>query len=263
MLLCKQSLIINKKIIAIALSAFAGTLFIALILFQSINHFGTNWELKHYMILFVILFFIIGVGYTSSAFPAFRSKEKSLSYLMLPATLSEKFVFEFVTRIILLILLMPLLFWVIVYLESGLVHHFAPDFDQFNVLNSSWSFGNFNVSSRSGTFDSGTVDGWTKYSSIQSILLLLLITFTGASHFTKSPLLKTMLTITIIYAAYGIFISLLVKGLDINSIEGRSFFNLIFLNNKHDAIVLASLLNTVINISLLAIAFFRLKEKEV
>jgi hypothetical protein len=268
LLLCRQSLIINKKIIAIALSAFTGTLFIALILFQSVNHFELNWELKHYSVLFILLFFFIGVGYSSSAFPAFRSKEKSLTYLMLPATLPEKFVFEFLTRIVLFFVLMPLLFWGVVYIESGLIHQFVPDFEQFNVLNSSWNHGIFSVPSN-GTSDSGPFGSPHNYYTIQNMLLILLTTFTGASHFTKSPFLKTMLTVAIIYAGYGIFISLLVKGLNLNSLNS-SFFHLLFFRNQndavaiqHDAVFFASLVLTVINLTLLSIAFFRLKEKEI
>src|ERR1035437_5541610 len=72
-LLCKQSLIINKKLFGISLAGFTGTLFIVLILFQSDANFR-NWENHDYMRTFAILFFSLGIIYSSLSFPAFRSK---------------------------------------------------------------------------------------------------------------------------------------------------------------------------------------------
>jgi len=250
-LLCKQSLIINKKLIGISLAGFTGTLFIALILFQSMGHFR-NWHNDNYMVTFTFLFFLLGIIYSSLSFPAFRSKEKSMTYLMLPATASEKFVFEFLTRIILFILFMPLLFWIVANLEGAVVHYYVPELTNYK----------FSFTELSLTIDGQhKTDGLAKFAVVQGCLFVLIAAFAGASHFTKSPLLKTMFTVSIIQAGYGLFIYFLVKGLNLRGYYSAND-RVLFINNEHDVMVFLAIAVTAINLCLLAIAFFRLKEKE-
>src|SRR5665647_2458070 len=75
-MLCKQSLIINKKLIGLSLAGFVGILFIALIVLQSASNFD-RWENNDCMVTFVFLFFQLGILYSGLSFPSFRSKEKS------------------------------------------------------------------------------------------------------------------------------------------------------------------------------------------
>src|ERR1035437_9821674 len=81
-LLGKQSFIINKKMIGISLVGFIGILFLTLLFFQSVKHF-VNWDQKSYEVTFVSFFFPLGIIFSGLSFPAFRSKEKSMTYLML------------------------------------------------------------------------------------------------------------------------------------------------------------------------------------
>lgn len=247
-MLCKQSLIINKKLIAISLSGFTGILFIALIVLQSAASFE-NWENHDYMVTFVFLFFQLGIIYSGLSFPAFRSKEKCMAYLMLPATASEKFVFEFLSRIVLYILLMPLLFWIIANLEGAVVHYFIPE-----MTNYTFSFIGLNKTHIEN-------EGWISYAIVQGMLFVFISCFTGASHFTKSPLVKTLFTFPVLIAGFGLFIFLLIKGLNLEGIhvENNRMF---FIKNERDGMVFLAILATMINLSLLAIAWFRLKEKE-
>jgi hypothetical protein len=251
-LLCRQSLIINKKLIGISLAGFTGTLFIALIFFQSVDHFN-NWRNENYMATFAFLFFPLGIIYSSLSFPAFRSKEKSMAYLMLPTSASEKFVFEILSRIVLFIFVMPLLFWIVANLETAIVHSFVPKF-----ANYTFSF----VEGWSKITRNGQLDGWAKFAMIQGCLFVFIAAFTGASHFTKSPLLKTMFTLSVIVAGYALFTFLLVKGLNIEAYHPVNN-RVLFISNEHQAIASLAIGTTVINLCFLAIAFFRLKEKEV
>src|SRR5690242_12789056 len=86
-LLCRQSLIINKKIMGMALIGLIG-LSIAILLFIQANSSLKSWDIKSYIVLFLFPFFILGIIYTSLSFPAFRSKEKSMTYLTLPASIT-------------------------------------------------------------------------------------------------------------------------------------------------------------------------------
>lgn len=248
-MLCKQSFIINKKLIGISLGSFSGMLFLILMGNQSGAHFD-QWENHDYLSTFVFLFFVLGIIYTSLSFPAFRSKEKSMAYLMLPASASEKFLFEFVNRIIVFILLMPLLFWVIANLEGSIVHYFVPE-----LKNYTFSFGQaFSEISKQPEFNF-----WAKFAIVQGGLLVFISSFTGASYFSKSPLLKTMFAFSLIVAGYGLYVYLLIKGFDLQGIHVENNF---FIKDKDEAIVYMAIGATAINLCLLAMAWFKLKEKE-
>ena len=248
MLLCKQSLIINKKMIGIALIGFAGTLFITLLLFQSRYSNINSWGIENDTITFFFMFIILGIIYTSLSFPAFRSKEKSMTYLMLPASTSEKFVFELVSRFIVFIVLMPVLFWSVTNLEGVIVHHFVPSFEHYRF--------SFNEDFRNYFTRNGKLDDPYLFFFLQLVLFGFIFSFAGASHFSKSPLLKTLFAFTIIVAGYMLFILIMVKVLHLN------YNNMPFVNDKNDLLKFFNYSILVINLSLLAISFFRLKEKE-
>jgi len=251
MLLGKQSFVINKKLIGISLGGFSGILFLILWGNQSGKNFS-NWQNGDYLGTFASLFFVLGIIYASLSFPAFRSKEKSMAYLMLPASASEKFLFEFVNRIILFIFLMPLLFWVIANLEGSVVHYFVPE-----LKNYTFSFGQaFSEISKQPEFNT-----WAKLAILQGCLFVFISSFTGASYFSKSPLLKTMFTLSFIVAAYTMLTLLLFKGLNIREFRPVND-RVLFIYGKNCAIVALAIGITVINLCFLAIAWFRLKEKE-
>ena len=250
-LLCKQSLIINKKIISISLAGFVGILFIALILFQSASQFS-HWENNNYQGTFLSLFFTLGIIISGHAFPAFRTKEKSMTYLMLPVSASEKFTFEFLVRIVLFILVLPSLFWVVANLEGAIVHHFVPELTnyKYSFIDKGWtvnSLGEFWI--------------WKYFAITQGVLFVFISAFTGASYFAKSPLLKTMSAVSILFAGFALFTFLLVKGMNLEAFHparNRAFF----ISDEHNAMVFMALGVAVINLCLLVIAYFRLKEKE-
>jgi hypothetical protein len=242
--LCKQSLIIHKKLIGITIAGFSGFVFLFLMLVQIKNYVG--WNNNSYMLTFLVMFFLGGTIYSSLSFPAFRTKEKSISYLMLPSSVTEKFLFEFLARIILFIIVMPFVFWIMANIAGIIMHHYIPEF-----INYRFSFSKTLISF---AFQKGNT-AWTNLAIIQGWLFIFIAAFTGASHFSKSPLVKTLFTLSLI--AY-----LLVKGINI---KGYTLDNdrLLFIHNKNQAMAFFALAITVTNLCVLAIAWFRLKEKEV
>ena len=252
MLLFKRSLIINKKRFAIAISAFSGILFITLVLAQASANFS-NWGEHAYLSTFVSVFLSLGISYAAFSFPAFRSKEKSMTYLMLPASSAEKFVFELLSRIVAFIILMPFLFWFIANLEGALVHYYYPE-----LINYQFSFGkSLTESSKDPEFKQ------VMFLIIQMVLFGFIAAFTGASHFSKSPLFKTLLTFSIIIICYFLFSLFLVKAFDL--LQGLSTGNngMHFRGSKEIAIIIFKIGFTLTNLTLLAVAWFSLKEKEV
>ena len=251
MQICRQSLIINRKLIGITVSGFSGLVFLILILSQIKSY--TNWSNNNYMLAFTILFFSTGIIYSSLSFPAFRMKEKTISYLLLPAATSEKFTFEVVTRIVIFLVVMPFLFWLMANIEGIVMHYYKPEFlsYKFSLITGLQSFTR-----------EGNVKGWTTLAIIQGVLFVFITSFTGASYFSKSPLVKTLFSVSIIMGSYALFTYLLIKGLKLEEYTITSD-RLLFIHNEKDAMIFSSLAITTVNICLLAISYFRLKEREV
>jgi hypothetical protein len=248
-MLIKLSLRVNKKLILISLAGVTGTLFIGLFLLQAMINFE-YWGQGEYMTTFFFIFLFLGLIYTSQSFPAFRSKTKSLSFLMLPASNSEKYVFELLTRIIAFVIFMPFLYWIVSNIEGIIVHHYVPQ-----MVNYKFSFLDV-ISKFSKTEKPGN---WGILAITQTILFVFTAAFAGASHFSKSPLIKTLLTFSTIVTGYFLLSFLLFKGLNLKEIQ-PSANNIFF--HKNNALIFFAVAGVLINLSLLAIAWFRLKEKE-
>jgi hypothetical protein len=250
-LLFKQSYRINKKSAGISLAAIAGTMFILLILSQSASHFN-NWNQGESLAIFKVFFFLLGIIYTSFAFPAFRTKEKTMAYLMLPVSAYEKFIFEILIRIVAFILFMPLIFWIIANLEGIIVHYFVPE-----LINFKFSFNDVFTKFAHNY----TLKGWSMFAYIQTVLFVFIAAFTGASHFSKMPLMKTLFVFSVIQVGFVLFAYLLYKGLNLNEAD-FSFEKILFIKNEALGIIVYAISALIINISLLTISWFSLKEKE-
>jgi len=250
-LLFKQSYRINKKSVGISLAAIAGTMFIFLILSQSSSQFK-NWNQAQGLAIFKVFFFLLGIFYTSFAFPAFRSKEKTMAYLMLPVSTYEKFIFEILIRLVAFILFIPLLFWVVANLEGIIVHYFVPD-----LINYKFSF----YDAFTKFAQNNSLRGWSVFAYIQTVLFVFIAAFTGASHFSKLPLMKTLFVFSVIQVGFVLFAYLLYKGLNLKEVN-FSIERLLFIKNKAQGIIFYEISAMIINISLLTISWFSLKEKE-
>jgi len=251
MLLFKQKLIINKRRFPLGILAFSGSIFILFVVSQSAKNFS-NWSNMDYLSTFITAFIGLGIAYSASSFPYFRSKEKSMAYLMLPATNGEKFVFEILSRIVAFIILMPLIFWIVANLEGAIVHSFFP-----KLTNYKFSF----YEAFMVIVKDGKLEFWATNLTIQGILFGFIALFTGASHFSRAPLLKTLLTFSIVVMGYTLLAYVLNKSLNLDGLHpvGK---NLIFFKDGQTVIKLMSIVMVIVNFTFLAIAWFSLKEKE-
>jgi len=248
--LFRQSLIINRWQIGISIVGFSGLTFLLLIILQSQNMYG--WGNRHYANVFMVLFLTAGFFYSGFSFPAFREKERSTAYLLLPASVTEKFLFEFLTRIVLFVILVPLLFWAVANLEGAILHSIRPEIQgyRFSFLEA-WqdiAQGNDNA-------------GWIHLLVVQACLLAFTLPFAGASHFSKSPIFKILFTLSIVAAGYVLLIFLSTEILNIQAYTPAND-TVLFINNDRDILIAISISLIVINLSMLAIAWFKFKEKE-
>jgi hypothetical protein len=252
LMLFRQGFRFNKKMIAVTVVGFIGIVFLILLLMQMSRDFN-NWSNRNSMGVFIMLFFTLGIIYTSNSFPSFRSSGKTISYLMLPASASEKYLFEFLTRIVGFVLLMPVFFWLAANIEGVVIHLFIPGLEEYK-----FSFAKAWQKFHGG----GGKTGWDIMAIVQSCLFVFVAAFTGASHFSKSPLLKSVFTFSLLFGGFFLFGYLAWKGLNLDEYHLQNNQRILFLKKGNETMCV-SLAILGINLSLLAISWFRLKEKEV
>lgn len=206
----------------------------------------SNWKAQNYFPFYASIFLVLGVFYTGTAFPGLRTKEKTFEYLLLPSTSLEKFIFEWVNRILLYVLVFPLLFGFLINLTTSVISQFYPEFTNTGV-DFLWLF--------------------KQLERLEvSLLIMALITgfhtaFMGSSHFQGKPLLKTLFFFFVANAVFSLYIFGLVKLMNLEdyTVEDDCLF---FACSKEGIIRFFLALGVIANLLLLAISYFKLKEKE-
>lgn len=212
---------------------------------RSLERTFTN---NYHIPVFLFAFFGGCLIWCGQAFPGFRSKEKSMDYLMTPAFSFEKFLFEFINRILLFLILFPIIYWAVTNLVTGIFHHYIPEYISYK-----FAYGEL-IGTRLSTREL-TLMGSLGF-------LMFTLPFTGATYFKKLPLLKTILFVALLVSIYFGIGYLLFKGLNVQ--EYRPANNsILFMQSEEDA-QLAGIWAAILgNIVILTIGYFKLKEKEV
>ena len=246
--------------------AFIGVLFIVLffvdlILINSGSSFRTlennNVEYffrkSNYQFSFIIAFLIVMIVVVSTAFPAFRKRESTASFLLLPAATLEKFLVEFLIRIIIFCALYIVIFWT--------------DFKLASIAYKAFGFKN-NISIPSfGFFDfySGEINLLDKTVITLSIFSFTTYLFANASHFKKNAILKTI----ILLGCFGYFIFLVNVCLshlflpnEANGFEVK-IFNRDLENGLNTVQFCVYIIGTLSSLFFLPFTYFKLKEKQV
>jgi len=238
-LLFNQFRIYNGKMILISMMGLIGGLFVLFYSIQIITRFDT-WRYEHFMYLFMGLFMVLAIVYSGSSFPGLRSREKGYNYLQLPATTTEKFLFELLVRVLLFIPLMPALYWTIFHLEGNLVE----------MLNSDFTFLSFSFT-EGFQLPTTAENNWVKTLVVSQGLLFLTVPFFGATIFMKQPVIKSLSgAIAILFIHLIIFFALQNSGI-------RLF------QNSWDFITYTTGYLLAINSFMLVMAYFKLRSKQI
>ncbi len=248
--LFRQNLIHNARMILITLVALSGGLFILLMLPQIANHDHVP-QYRDFMGLFLFIFIALGIIYSGMAFPGFRSKEKCFSYLLNPASNFEKYLFEIINRIFVFIILVPLIYWIVYYIEGNMMHVINPSFE----FHTYWYF-NHNMPAPVD------FDFWAKLLTVNLGLLIFFIPFTGASAFIKVPLIKTMFSIAVIVFIQAMIVYLMVKIVGPHEFAKVHEPAFLWIETKEGVIQFAAVYTLLINLAMLSVSYFKLKEKE-
>jgi len=251
MLLWKQHFIQNNQLLLLAAVAYVGVIFFVL----SIAHLGNRLRPHNLEIFggFMLGFVgIAGILYVGHSFPALRSKERTINYLMVPASLPEKFLFEFISRVGIVFVVLPFLFWITFHLQGYFVALFSEHAFQpigFNALSE---------------IDLQAVDkiGWISTMIISGIMLGFTLAFTGSAMFTKQPLVKTLFSLAIIMMFYSGFAYIAVEQFGVGKYNPTDSMWLIP-TNEVSAFSFFSVALILANVAMLFVGYRKLKEREV
>ncbi len=178
----QKTLYENGKSVIIGISALFGV-FILLLLISLLNNGGNLWH--NLMPFYYAGFIIAGIYISGMAFSSFRSKEKTISYITLPASVLEKFISEWLLTTI----GFAIGYTIIFYVFNFILMLFG------SMLNI--EVGIINV------FDFDTVSLFPKYIIGQAMYLA------GAATFKKAPFFKTLFSLFLFSMFLVVWLSVL------------------------------------------------------
>ncbi len=237
----QKTLYENAKSVSIGLITVFG-LFSFILLMSALNN-GNAWgklQTFYYAGMFIAGFFISGM-----AFANFRNKEKTMSWLTLPASISEKLISEW-----LLTTIVYLIVYTAIFYAFNLIVFLIGDVFNFEV--------NF-----IDIFTKETATLFLHYMIIQSILLA------GAATFKKVPLFFTISSLFIFGMIITFYLTILALGIkgqfevfqfNNNGMQGNNFnYNL----EDHWLLQVPKIMYYYITAPVFWIyTYFKLKEKE-
>lgn len=243
----KKEIFENVKFVAISYGAIIGFI-LAFLLINTSQNTDAIW--LHFNEIFNFTLFVIGIALSGMAFTNFRSKERTISFLTMPASHLEKTL----TQLLLT--------------SVGVVISYAIVFFMAHLLYT--LIGKMFFSFEIGTFNPFNTD---TYKTVYFLVLIQSIFLAGASFFKKIPVFFTGLYIFII----GIVIILIV-GLLINYFGGNHFYfdsslsymhihretgEITLINNLWSAQILIFFLKYLLAPIFWTITYFNVKEKEI
>ena len=250
LLLCKQHFIHNSNFLFLSGVAYTGIVFIVLSISQVVNDLHPH-ELEIFQVFLIGFVTVFGILYVGHAFPAFRSKESAINYLMVPASVLEKFIFELMSRIVIIIPALPLLYWATFHLQGYLFPVFTDA--TFQPIGIEY------------LVKIDTPDGYKLliYTLMTAAALLALtLAFAGAAIFTKQPLVKTLFSLAAIVMFFIGYSYIVVEHVGVGRYNPPDTMYLVPMNNPK-ALQLISFALIVTIIVMLFVAFRKLKEREV
>jgi hypothetical protein len=249
-LLFKQHFIHHAQLLLLSTGAYIGVIFIVLSMIQ----IGSDLQphgVSHFQELLAVFVTLFGILYVGHSFPAFRSKESTIHYLMIPASVLEKFVFEFVSRIGIILLMLPLLFWITFHLQGYFFAIFTEEiFEPVGIQHLV-------------KLDAPPEYALLVYSLIiGGVLFALSLAFTGAAMFTKQPLVKSLFAVAMIIMFFVGYSYIIIEHLGVGQYNPPEDMMLIPLDEDSamKAIAVAFFAGTIV---MLFVAFRKLKEREV
>jgi hypothetical protein len=250
-LLFKQNFIHNTQFLSLSAVAYIGIIFIVLSIAQAGNDLRPNGleNFQGFLVAFVTVFGILYVGHS---FPAFREKESTIHYLMTPASALEKFVFEFVNRIVITLIALPLLYWATFNMQGYFFDLFTEAI--FEPIGVQHVVRIDDIPTNYWLLIYGLVTG--------GVLFALSLAFTGAAMFTKQPLVKSLFAVALVVMFFSGYSYIVIEPLGVGRYNPPE--HMVFVPLEEDrALAMIAVALFAATLLLLFVAFRKLKEREV
>lgn len=248
--LYKHQLVLNSRLILFGTLGYCGCIFIIMFLMY-LDVQGRSFNIDSFIPMIYIFIIGFGVLYNGYSFKSLRTKEGCMSYLLLPATLTEKFLLEFINRVVLSFLFLPFLFW----LTFNAIGVF---FDVINEIS-------YEFISITDIYDYAIAENkdFPIFRILTPLILLIyIVPFTGTTIFFKQPLIKTLFAVTIVAFSYAALIYFLAEVVGIN--QYRIPNDGIFIpGDKESGMSFFEIILWLSNVVFITVAYLKLKEKEV
>ncbi len=252
-MLAKQHYIQNQKLLLFASVAYVGVIFLLLTIVQMGNDREPH-DLEMFRGFIVGFVAVFGILYTGYSFPAFRSKESTINYLMLPSSVLEKFLFELITRLSIVVILLPGLFWLTFHFQGYFFNLFSPE--KFESIG-------FGMATDLEFPDQiQEFQAWFMTMIIALVMLGFVLPFTGGVMFSKQPLVKTLFAVALIVIFYVAVTYILLEPMGFGEYEPNESMWLMPHSEK-GAMQFFGTLAIIGNLVILFVAYRKLKEREV
>jgi len=250
LLLFKQHFIHQAQLLMLSTGAYIGVIFIVLSITQAGNNLNPH-DLEIFQGFLIGFVSVFGILYVGHSFPAFRSKESTINYLMLPASILEKFVFEFIIRIGLAIVLLPFLFWCTFNLQGYFFTIFTTNpFEAIGIQHTVLLDVPENIKTLLYAFITG------------GVMFVLSLAFLGSAMFTKQPLVKSLFSVAVIVMFFVGYSYIVVEHVGVGRYNPPDEMLLLPLQEE-SAFRVASITFFAGAAVMLFVAFRKLKEREV
>ena len=252
-LLFKQHVMHNSQFLWLSIGAYVGVIFIVLSVLQIFNPLHRPHSLKEFQLYLAVFFLLFGILYAGHSFPAFRLKESSISYLMLPASALEKFTFEIVSRIGIVLVTLPLLYWITFNVQGYFFTMFTDEiFEPIGIQ--------YLVKFKAPPAQLSLPALYFMLTG--GVLLAFSLAFTGAAMFTKQPLVKTLAVLALAAIFFVGYIYIIMVPLGVSKFNPTQTLMLLPMGELRlfTTLAVSFFAGTVV---MLFVAFRKLKEREV
>ena len=208
----------------------------------------SDYQVSLFITFLIALFLVV-----SSSFPAFRKKESTSNFLLLPASTFEKFLIQFFIRILIFSPLFILIFWIDFRLASII----------YNLLD-------FKKDILIPDFTVWDVFSYKMKLSDKIVILLSILSFASyllvnAVHFKKNAVLKTIVLFGIFsFTVFllNVILSHLFLPNEVNGFDVKIFYRYLENGLRSDQFCVY-VIGLFSSLFLLPLTYFKLKEKQV
>ncbi len=234
--------LINKRGYLYGIAGFCCAMLLILILLLSMSN---NWRDHNWVAFYTASLGIFGIIVFGKSFTELRSKESAINYMILPASTFEKFIFELLSKLLIILITYGVLFPFITDLSVIIARFIKP--------NHTITFFSF-----AGTFNN------PRHITEMFIFLFILVfcvAFAGSTAFRKRPILMTIIFTGLISLSVIGYLYILSEKLELNRGIEYTIRTLLLKNDNYYTVLKIGMACT--SIVSLTYAYFKIKEKEV